>query len=92
VTPYAFTREEDDELALSGLSRRAGERVPDALPGLPATLGLLFLGSAPAPVGPGAPDAAATYPVAASLLNISFANLLSPPPFQEGRRHPTSAA
>ena len=67
VTLYGVTREEDNELALLGLSCRVGEGVLNAALGLVATLGLLWLGTAP---GPGALDAAAVYAAAAFLLKL----------------------
>jgi len=66
VSLYAITRDSDQELALLALACRA---IEGAIPvmSILATLGLLSLATAAAA---GAPNAAASYPLAAILLNV----------------------
>jgi hypothetical protein len=57
VTLYAITREQDPDLAMLALTCRVGEGVIGAI-GIPSTLGLLWLATAP---GASAPDTAAAH-------------------------------
>lgn len=66
VTLYRVTRDQDPDLAMLALTCRVGEGVLNAVFIL-ATLGLLWLGTAP---GPSAPDAAAAQALGALLLKV----------------------
>jgi len=69
VTLYAITREQDPDLAMLALTCRVGEGVIGAI-GIPSTLGLLWLATAP---GASAPDTAAAHSLGGYLLRGNVA-------------------
>lgn len=64
VTLYAITRDEDNDLAMLGLTCRVAEGITGVV-GIPSTLGLLWLATA---TGPNAPNVATAQSLAAFLL------------------------